>query len=77
MGYSRMFTPRNPKPSKRENLMADPEELKKDEIIEALEKSNAKLSNLLAISEYQKDHLKTLVAELRQALAEEISKNSS
>lgn len=57
--------------------MPDPDEPTKDDIIEALSKDNARLSKLLAISEYQKEHLKTQCIELRQVLAEVISKNSS
>ena len=57
--------------------MPAPDEPTKDDIIEALSKDNARLSKLLAISEYQKGHLKTQCIELRQALTEEMSKNSS
>jgi chaperonin cofactor prefoldin len=57
--------------------MSDPDELTKDDIIEALSKDNARLSKLLAIAEYQKDHIKTQCSELRKALTEEMSKNNS
>lgn len=57
--------------------MPEPDEPTKDEIIEALSKDNARLSKLLALSEYQKGHLKTQCIELRQALAEALSKNTS
>jgi len=40
------------------------------EYIKALEKQNAKLSSLLAISEGQKDHLKKQLAELRDKFRE-------
>ena len=71
--------------------MPDPDEPTKDDIIEALQaenadlreenmalsKANAKVSKNLAISEFQKDHLKSQCIELRQALAEALSKNNS
>lgn len=71
--------------------MPDPDEPTKDEIIEALQaenaelreenvalsKSNANISKLLAISRHQIDHLKEQCIELRRALAESLSKNTS
>lgn len=57
--------------------MADPDEPTKDEIIEALSKDNARLSKLLAISEYQKDHLKDQCKHLRETATNLLSKNTS
>ncbi len=71
--------------------MPEQDEPTKDEIIEALQaenanlreenmalsNANAKISKNLAISEYQKDHLKTQCSELRKTLTEEMSRNSS
>jgi len=48
---------------KRENLTTE-------EYITALEKSNAKLSKELAVSEFQKDHLKKRNKELQEKIAE-------
>lgn len=56
--------------------MPEQDEPTKDDIIEALSKDNARLSKLLALSEYQKDHLKTQCSELRKTLTEEMSRNS-
>jgi len=41
-----------------------------DEYISAIEESNAKLSKQLAISEFQKDHLKKRNSELQQKVTE-------
>ena len=45
--------------------MPKPDEPTKDEIIKALTEDNARLSKLLALSEFQKDKLKDQCVELR------------
>ncbi len=57
--------------------MPDPDELTKDDIIEALSKDNARLSKLLVISECQKQHLKDECIQLCETIAELMSKNNS
>lgn len=56
--------------------MANPDEPTKDDIIEALSKDNARLSKLLAISEFQKKRLKDQCAELRKVATDLLAKTS-
>lgn len=57
--------------------MPDPDEPTKDDIIEALSKDNARLSRLLAISEFQKEQLKGQCTQLRKTITELMSKNNA
>lgn len=57
--------------------MTNPDEPTKDEVIEALSKDNARLSKLLAISEFQKDHLKDQCGELRKVAADLLSEKNA
>lgn len=57
--------------------MANPEEnVSPEEELEALRKSNAKLSRLLAISRGQVDGLKKQCVGLREALTDALSKKA-
>ena len=57
--------------------MAEPDEPTKDEIIKVLREKNTHLSNLLDISEAQKEHLKNQCVQLRETISELMSKNTS
>lgn len=57
--------------------MPDPNEPTKDDIIKALTEDNARLSKLLALSEFQKDKLKDQCIELRKVATDLMSQKNA
>lgn len=56
--------------------MPGTDEPTKDEIIKVLKEKNAHLSNLLDISEAQKEHLKNQCIQLRKTISELMAESS-
>lgn len=52
------------------------DDLTKDQQIDALSKANAKLSRMLAISEYQKENLKKRITDLETRERERLAESS-